>query len=388
MQRIYLDNAATTPVRPEVVEAMLPFFRQHFAHPSSAHASGQRVRRALDEARDTTAAALGADPSEIVFTAGGSESNSTAIAGLMNAYRARGNHFVTSATEHHAVLHAGDSLAAGGSEVTVLPVDSEGFVDADRLRSALTDKTVLVSIMHANNEIGTVARIAELAAVAHERGVLFHTDAVQTVGHLDVDVEALDVDALTLSAHKFGGPKGVGALYIRDGVRMQPIIHGGGQERGRRSGTENVPGIIGLSAALRLATARLPTSASRVSLLRDRLIDEILRRIPGSACNGPHTERLPNNASLRFAGVEGSAAIVALDLVGFEASTGSACASGSLAPSHVLTAIGLEAEAARSTVRFSLAETTQPEDIEQLLRALPGIVERLRAVCGALAAAR
>ena len=380
MKRIYLDNAATTAVRAEVVDAMLPYLTERYANPSSPHSSGQRARRALDDARERAAAAIGAKATEFVFTGGGSEANSLAIFGIMDAYAERGSGFITSAVEHHAVLHAADALRRRGADVTVLPVDDEGFVDPDALRAALKPTTVLVSFMHANNEIGTIQRVRELADIAHAGGALVHTDAVQSTGHVKTDVAELGVDTLTMSAHKFEGPKGVGALFVKRGIRVRPRVVGGSQEFGKRAGTENVAGNVGLAAALELATTELGESAARVQALRDRLIDGSLAAIPDTACNGPRERRLPNNASLRFAGCDASAIMVALDIAGIEVSTGSACTSGSLEPSHVLTAIGLEPEAARGTVRFSLGRTTTDDEIAAVLDVLPGIVDKMRRV--------
>ena len=380
MKRIYLDNAATTAVRPEALEAMLPFLTERYANPSSPHSSGQTSRRALDDAREATAAAIGARPTEIVFTGGGSEADSLAIFGIMDAYADRGSGFITCAVEHHAVLHAADALRRRGAQVAVLPVDGEGFVDPAALRAALNDTTVLVSIMHANNEIGTIQRIRELADIAHERGALFHTDAIQSAGHVALDAAALGVDALTMSAHKFEGPKGVGALFVKRGVRVRSRVVGGSQEFGKRAGTENVAGIVGLAAALERAVRELEADASRTRALRDRFIDAALERIPDASLNGASEHRLPNNASLRFAGCDASAIMMALDLAGIEVSTGSACTSGSLEPSHVLTAIGLAPEAARGTVRFSLGRTTTRSDIETVAEILPEIVEKMRRV--------
>ena len=365
---------------------MLPFLTETYANPSSPHRSGQRAKTALERARKQTAAALNAQASEIIFTGGGSEADSLAIFGIMDAYATRGKHFVTSATEHHAVLHAAHTLKARGAEVTILPVDDEGRVRLDDLRAALTKNTVLVSIMHANNEIGTIQAVAELAAIAHECGALFHTDAVQTVGHIPVDVKALGVDALSLSAHKFEGPKGVGALYLKSGVRIAPLVVGGGQEGGRRAGTENVPGIVALSTALALATQELDESQRAASRLRDALIDGAIGAVPGTAVNGSRTHRIPNNASLRFAQIEAETLVVGLDVEGIEASTGSACTTGSLEPSHVLTAIGLDPMVARGTIRFSLGRTNTGDDIARLLAVLPGIIERLRRLAGTLVA--
>jgi cysteine desulfurase len=399
--RVYLDNAATTALRPEALAAMQPLLGPDFANPSSPHSSGQRVRRLLDEARERTAAALGARPAEIIFTGSGSESDCLAIFGILDAHGRGGRgRFITSTTEHHAVLHAADALRDRGHPVTIVPVDSEGFVDEAALAAALRETraqergtasagitsagTTLVSIMHANNEIGTIQRIARLSAIAREHGALFHTDAVQTVGHIPIDVAELGVDALTFSAHKFEGPKGVAALYLRSDVRATPLVYGGGQEGGHRAGTENVAGIVGLSVALELATRDIVEQATATAALRDRFIEGVLSAVPASALNGSRRERLPNNASLRFAHIEGQTVVLALDIAGFEVSTGSACTSGSLEPSHVLTAIGLDAEAARGTVRFSLGRTTVASDIARLSEHLPGTIEKLRALTGAL----
>jgi len=380
MTRIYLDNAATTAVRPEVLDAMLPFLRQSYANPSSPHSSGQAVRRAMDEAREKTAAALGARPTEVVFTGGGSEADNLAIFGIIDARAERGRGFITCAIEHHAVLHAADALRRRGEDVTVLPVDAEGKVDPQTLRDALDDKTVLVSIMHANNEVGTIQDVRELASIAHERGALFHTDAIQTAGHVKIDVADLGIDALSLSAHKFEGPKGVGALYVRRGTRVRPRVVGGGQEFGKRAGTENVAGIVALAAALELAVHEIDEQSPRIAALRDRFVDAICGNIDATALNGSRSTRLPNNASIRFDGSDASGVMIALDLAGIEVSTGSACTSGSLEPSHVLTAIGLSAEKARGTVRFSLGRTTTDAEIDAVIGALPTIVEKMRGV--------
>jgi cysteine desulfurase len=377
MERLYLDNAATTATRPEVIEAMLPFFGTDFANPSSPHHSGQRVKRALIGARKLSAQCLNARPDEIVFTSGGSEADNLAIFGAMTGPFANAR-FVTTSIEHHAVLHAADALRERGHRVTILPVDREGLVDPEALRAALDGTPAVVSIMHANNEIGTVQDIQALAAIAHERGALFHSDAVQTVGHLSIDVQALGIDMLSLSAHKFEGPKGVGALFVRRGVTLAPLIYGGGQESGRRSGTENVPGAIGLSAALKLANDELSTAGPRTAALRDALIDGILARVDGATCNGSRIARLPNNANLRFDAIEGDTLVVGLDLAGIEVSTGSACSSGSLEPSHVQLGIGLDPASARGALRLSLGRTTTPQDVDRVLEVLPPLVERLR----------
>ena len=383
MERLYLDNAATTAMRPEVLEGMLPFLTTSYANPSSMHSSGQYVQRALNAARKRTAEALGARPDEIIFTSGGSEADSLAIFGCMTGSFAHA-HFVTSAIEHHAVLHAADALSARGHKVTILPVDHEGFVSEDALEAALDGSPAVVSIMHGNNEIGTIQDIARLAGLTHERGGIFHTDAVQTVGHIPVDARALGVDALSLSAHKFEGPKGVGALFMRKDVRLTPLIVGGGQEGGRRAGTENVPGIIGLSIALSLAVSDLPDTQPRVTSLRDLLVDRILAATPESALNGSSKARLPNNVNVRFAHIEGDTIVVGLDLAGIEISTGSACNSGSLDPSHVTRAIGLEPSAARGSIRISLGRTTTQADVERVLLVLPPLVARLRGLAEAL----
>jgi cysteine desulfurase len=388
MARIYLDNASTTAVRSEAVEAMLPFLTEHFANPSSPHADGQAARAALDGARQRTADAIGAKPDEIVFTGGGSEADSLAIFGIMERAAGRGKGFVTSAIEHHAVLHAGDALSRRGADVTVLPVDGEGFVDPEALRSALDDRTVLVSIMHANNEIGTIQRVRELAEIAHERGALFHTDAVQAIGKIPVDVNRLGVDALSLSAHKFDGPKGVGALYVRRGVAVEPRIFGGKQEHALRAGTENVAGIVGLAVAIGLAVDEMGERSPRLAALRDRLVDSVLAGVERSDLNGPRNGRLPGIASVRFGGCDGSAIVMALDVEGVAVSTGSACTSGSLEPSHVLSAIGLSPDEARATVRVSLGRTTGTGEIDVMVRLLPGIIERMRRIAGAFAVGR
>lgn len=380
MTRIYLDNAATTAVRPEVLDAMLPFLRQSYANPSSPHSSGQAARHALDEARAKTAAAIGAKPYEVIFTGGGSEADNLAIFGIMDARADKGRGFITCAIEHHAVLHAADALRRRGDDVTVLPVDAEGSVAPQALRDALDDKTVLVSIMHANNEIGTIQNIKELALIAHERGALFHTDAIQTAGHVKLDVNDLGVDALALSAHKFEGPKGVGALYLKRGTRVKPRVVGGGQEFGKRAGTENVAGIVALATAIELAVRELDVESKRIAKLRDRFIDAVCGKIEATVLNGSRSTRLPNNASIRFDGTDASGVMIALDLAGIEVSTGSACTSGSLEPSHVLTAIGSPAEKARGTVRFSLGRTTTDAEIDAVIDVLPAIIEKLRSV--------
>jgi len=383
MERLYLDHAATTPVRAEVLDAMLPFFTRLSANPSSMHAGGQHVARELAAARSRIALALGARPQEIVFTSGGSEADNLALFGSLTGRFERA-HVVTSAIEHHAVLHAAQALRERGHRVTILPVDREGLVSGDALRDALDGTPAVVSIMHGNNEIGTIQDLSNLTAVAHERGGLVHSDAVQTVGHIPVDVNVLGVDLLSLSAHKFEGPKGIGALYVRPGVTLAPLIHGGGQEGGRRSGTENVPGVVGMATALALAVAEQEETMQRVSALRDALIDGIMRAIPQASLNGPRTRRLPNNVNVRFDRIEGDTVVLGLDLAGIDTSTGSACSSGSLEPSHVTRALGLEPAQARGAIRMSLGRTTTRADVERVLQVLPPVVQRLRGLAGAL----
>lgn len=379
---LYLDHAATTPTDPAVVEAMLPYFTQCFGNPSSIYRMGRSALQALDDARALTAEVLHCAPKDLVFTGGGSESDNLAIKGaaLVARERGKGNHIITSAIEHHAVLHACDYLKAFGFEVTVLPVDQAGLVAPDALRAAIRPETVLATIMYANNEIGTIQPITELGAICRERGVLFHTDAVQAAGALPLDVEALNVDLLSLTAHKFYGPKGVGALYVRRGVALMSQVNGGGQERRRRAGTENVPGIVGFAAALQRAESRRAESVAQASVLRDQLIDGAMQRIPETRLNGHPTQRLANNANLSFACAEGESLLLLLDQAGICASSGSACASGSLSPSHVLLALGLDADAAHGSVRFSLGKDTTADDIEYLLEVLPSMVDRLRSV--------
>lgn len=379
---IYLDHAATTPTDPQVVAAMLPYFTEHFGNPSSIHRAGRAALEALDDARDSVARVLGANRKEIIFTGGGSESDNLAIKGVAFAQRqaGRGAHIITSAIEHHAVLHAFEYLQAFGFEVTILPVDSHGLIRPADLEAALRPDTVLVSLMYANNEIGTIQPLAELGALCRARGVPLHTDAVQAAGSLPLNVEALNVDLLTLAAHKFYGPKGVGVLYARRGIPLLPQINGGGQERRRRAGTENVAGIVGLATALRLADDRRADYATHSAALRDRLIAGILERVPLSSLNGHPSQRLPNNANIAFEYVEGESVLLLLDQHGIAASSGSACTSGSLEASHVLTALGLPYEQAIGSVRFSLGKDTTDADVDAVIEALPDMIERLRSV--------
>jgi cysteine desulfurase len=378
MKRIYLDHAATTPTAPEVVEAMMPYFHDRFGNPSSLHSFGREGKVAVETARRKVAALLGAGPQEVVFTSGGTESNNMALRGVARALRDRGNHIVTSSVEHHAVLEPCRDLVEEGYEITWLPVDCDGLVDPAEGGRAVTHRTVLVSIMHANNEIGTIQPIAEIGRLVHDKGVYLHTDAVQTFGHIPFNVDEIGVDLLTLSAHKFYGPKGVGALYIRGGTRIAPLLKGGGQEGGRRASTENVPGIVGLGKAVDLAREKLTGEVAELSRLRDRLIEGIRQRVDGIRINGHPGQRLPGNVCVSFDGIEAEPLLLTLDLMGIACSGGSACSSTAVEASHVLSAIGLEPGMARGTLRFSLGRGTTEEDIDRVLDVLPPIVKRLR----------
>ncbi|OPZ87574.1 MAG: Cysteine desulfurase [bacterium ADurb.Bin429] len=377
---VYLDHAATTPVAPEVIEAVLPYFREFWGNPSSIHGYGRQAAEGVQAARERVATLLGATSNEIIFTSGGTEADNLAIFGAALAKESKGKHIITSAIEHHAVSHSTEVLAKRGWEVTYLPVDGGGRIDPDAVRAAIRPDTVLVTIMHANNEVGTVQPIAEIGAICRQTGVWFHTDAVQSVGHIPTLVGELHVDMLSLSGHKLYGPKGVGALYLRKGVRIKPLLYGGGHERNMRSGTENVPGIVGLGAAADLAMAEMADEAVRQEALRDKLIDGILARIPDSFATGSREHRLPNNASVSIKYIEGEAQLLRLDAVGIAASSGSACTSGSLDPSHVLLAMGIPVEFAHGSLRFSLGRGTTEAEIDYVLEQLPPIVETLRAM--------
>jgi cysteine desulfurase len=379
---IYLDHAATTPVDERVVAAMLPYFTERFGNPSSIHRFGRAALEALDDAREAVAAVLGASRKEIIFTGGGSEADNLAIKGVALAQReaGKGAHIITSAIEHHAVLHAVEQLEAFGFEATLLPVDHDGLVRPNDLRAALRPDTVLVSIMYANNEIGTLQPLAELGAICREYGVPFHTDAVQAAGAVSLNVNDLNVDLLSLAAHKFYGPKGVGALYVRRGIPLLPQINGGGQERRRRAGTENVAENVGMAAALRLAEEHRERYAAECATLRDRLLVGIRERIPDVSLNGHPTRRLPNNVNVAFDGVEGESVLLLLDQEGIAASSGSACTSGALEASHVLLALGVPHERAIGSVRFSLGRTTTAEEIDYVLDVLPPLIDQLRSV--------
>jgi cysteine desulfurase len=377
VRRIYLDYAATTQMRTEVIEAMQAALGDAAFNPSSLHAEGRRARTLLDRCRDRVAAVLGATRNEITFTGSGTEADNLALIGVAHALRDRG-HVVVGATEHHAVVHAADALRDAGYETTVLPVDERGLVDVAEFEAALRPGTLLASIMYANNEIGTVAPIAELATIARRHGVQFHTDAVQAAGWLPIRVDELGVDLLTISAHKFHGPKGAGVLYARRGTPMVPMVHGGGQEFGRRSGTENVYGIAGLATALELIEAERPVRVHRVAALRDRLEAGIISRIDGTSINGAGAPRLPHITNISFEGVESDALLLRLDLEGIAVSAGSACASGALEPSHVIAALGLPRSRQTGVIRLSLGNPTTPAEIDRVLAVIPGIVSDLR----------
>ncbi len=374
-----MDHAATTPVRFEVVEAMLPYFGTEFGNPSSVYGCGRRAHQALDSARDTVSQLLGVTSSEIVFTSGGSEGANLAIKGVAWAYQSKGKHIITSAIEHHAVLDTALWLEKLGFEITILPVDEEGLVSPSKVEKALRSDTILVSIMHANNEVGTIQPISEIGAIVRGHGAFFHTDAVQTAGVLDMNVNDLNVDLLSLSAHKLYGPKGVGALYVRKGVRLDSLIHGGAQERRRRAGTENVAGIVGLAKAFELAQKECKEENERLIKLRDGLLQG-LQNIPYTKVNGSLVQRLPNNVNVCFQFIEGESMLLNLDLKGIAASSGSACTSGSLDPSHVLLAMGLTHEIAHGSLRLTLGRDNTEADVDFVLQELPGIIERLRAM--------
>ena len=378
MRRVYLDHAATTPADIKVVEAMLPYFTDHFGNPMSIHSFGQEGKAAIEEARKKAAGLIGAEPEEIIFTSGGTESDNLALKGVSFAGKDTKNHIITSVIEHHAVLEPCRYLERHGFQVSYLRVDGDGLVDPDDVTKAITDKTALISIMHANNEIGTIEPIAGIGKIARERGIYFHTDAVQTAGHLPIDVNKLNVDLLSASAHKLYGPKGVGILYVRKGTRILPLMHGGDQERGRRASTHNVPGIVGLGKAADLASEKTGEEMEKLTSLRDKLIEGILDRIGHSRLNGHPTERLPNNVNISIEYIEGESMVLNLDMEGIACSTGSACTSSNLQPSHVLAATGLSPETAHSSLRFTLGRDTKEEDIEYVLEVLPRVVKNLR----------
>ncbi len=377
---IYLDNAATTKTAPEVVEAMLPYFSENYGNPSSIYTLGGTSKKAVNRAREIIAASLGAKTNEIYFTTGGTESDNWAIKSVAEAYKDKGKHIITSKIEHHAVLHTCEWLEKQGYEVTYVDVDENGIVKLDELKKAIRPDTILISVMFANNEIGTIEPIREIGEIARENGILFHTDAVQAYGHIPINVDEYHIDMLSASGHKFNGPKGVGFLYIRTGLKLRNFIHGGQQERGRRGGTENVPSIVGIGAAAERAFANLEERQNKETQLRDYLIAQIQEKIPYCRLNGDAVKRLPNNVNFSFQFIEGESLLILLDMQGICASSGSACTSGSLDPSHVLLAIGLPHEIAHGSLRLSLSEENTKEEIDKTVEALSGIVERLRSM--------
>lgn len=380
MNRVYADNAATTRVKDEVLQAMMPYLTEAYGNPSTVYSLGRDAKKAVEAAREQVATAVGAEKSEIFFTSGGTEADNWIVKGAAYANRTKGKHIITTAIEHHAMLHTCQWLEKQGFAVTYLPVDADGLVCPEALEEAITDETVLVSIMFANNEIGVIQPIAELSRIAHAHHAIFHTDAVQAVGAVPIDVKAMGIDALSMSAHKFYGPKGVGALYIKKGIRVDATQFGGAQERQRRGGTENTAGIIGMGKAIEIAIATMEEHVRRVTMLRDRLTAGILQCIPDVRLNGHPTQRLPGNVNVSVQYIEGEALLLSLDLVGIAASSGSACTSGSLDPSHVLLAIGLPHEIAHGSLRLTLGDFTTDDDIDYILEQLPIIVDKLRAM--------
>ena len=380
MRKVYLDNAATTALSPKVLEKMMPYLTDIYGNASSPHSFGQTARIGVEHAREQVARAINADPSEIVFTGCGTESDNTVLFGVAERYAKKGDHIITTNVEHHAILHSCAALEKKGIKVTYLPVDKDGLVTPEQVRDAITDKTILVSVMFANNEVGTIMPIPEIAAVCHEKGVLFHTDAVQAAGHIPIDVKAMGIYMLSISGHKFHGPKGVGVLYERKGIRLPSYIIGGEQEKGRRAGTENVAGIVGLGEALELAVTNMSETSARMTKMRDRLIEGIEATIPEVKLNGHRTKRLPNNVNFSIKYIEGESILLMLDMAGIAASSGSACTSGSLDPSHVLLALGLTHEVAHGSVRMTLGDDTTDEDIDYVLETLPKVAHRLRAM--------
>ncbi|MFH0917685.1 MAG: cysteine desulfurase NifS [Candidatus Omnitrophota bacterium] len=380
MKKVYLDYAATTPTDPEVIAAMEPYFFEKFGNASSLHAYGQEAKKALEDSRQSLADFIGAKPEEIVFTCGGTESDNTALLGVAYALEKKGNHIITSAIEHHAVSEPAKFLEKQGFKVTYLKVDKDGLVSADQLKQAITDRTILISIMHANNEIGTLQPIAQFGRLAKEKGIYFHTDAVQTVGHIPINVDEFNLDLLSLSAHKFYGPKGVGALYVRKGTRLETFMRGGDQERGKRASTHNISAIVGLAKAIELCQNKMEGEIKFQSALRDRLIKEIPAKIAEVRLNGHPRQRLPNSVNFSIKYIEGESMLLSLDMLGIACSTGSACTSSSLEPSHVLLAIGLDHETAHGSLRITLGRWTKESDIDYLMEKLPLVVQKLRAM--------
>ncbi|MCC5440094.1 cysteine desulfurase NifS [Clostridium botulinum] len=379
-KQVYMDYSATTYTKPEVLEEMLPFFTENFGNPSSLYSFSDKTKKAVNLARERVSKALNAEKNEIFFTSGGSEADNWALKGIAYANKKKGNHIITTKIEHHAILHTAQFLEKEGFKVTYLPVDEEGFVSVENIKNAITDETILVSVMFANNEVGTIEPIKEIGELCKEKNIYFHTDAVQAIGHVDIDVKDMNIDLLSMSAHKFYGPKGVGALYIKNGVKIQNLIHGGGQERGKRASTEDTAGIVGLGKAIELAIENMPEENEKLSNLRGRLIRGIEARIPEVKLNGPKdmSRRLPNNVNFSFIGIEGETLLLDLDMNGIFGSTGSACASASLDPSHVLLSIGLPHETAHGSLRLSLGAKNTEEDIDYVLEVLPKIIKQRR----------
>ena len=380
MKNIYFDHAATTSVKPEVLETMLPFFTEKYGNASSIYSLGRENKKAIDDAREKVAKALNALPKEIFFTSGGTEADNWALEGIAFANQAKGKHIITTNIEHHAILHTCKFLEKQGFEITYIPVDNQGIVHIEDIAKAIRPDTILISVMFTNNEIGTIQPIKEIGALAKEKGICFHTDAVQAIGNIPIDVKDMNIDMLSLSGHKFYGPKGVGVLYIRDGVRIYPFMNGGAQERGKRASTENVAGIVGLGKAIELATENIEQYNAKLMKLRDRAIKEILEKIPYSRLNGDEKNRLPGNVNISFEFIEGESILLMLDMKGICASSGSACTSGSLDPSHVLLAIGLPHEIAHGSLRLTFGEENTDSDLDYLLETLPPIIEKLRAM--------
>ncbi|GAA0228491.1 cysteine desulfurase NifS [Metaclostridioides mangenotii] len=380
-RRLYMDYSATTPVKQEVVDAMLPYFTEYFGNASSFHTFGREAKEALDKAREQVADLINAKPGEVFFTAGGSESDNWALEGVAYANREKGNHIITTKIEHHAILHTCEYLAKHhGFEITYLDVDSEGKIDLKELEDAIRDTTVLISIMFANNEIGTIEPIKEACAIAKKHDILFHTDAVQAAGNIPVDVKDLDIDLMSMSSHKIYGPKGVGALYIKRGVKLHNLVHGGAQEKGKRAGTENIPAVVGYGKASELAKQNLPNHIETLTRLRKKLIDGVLEAIPFTRVNGSLEDRLPGNVNFAFEFIEGEGILLLLDMLGIAGSSGSACTSGSLDPSHVLLAIGLPHEIAHGSLRLTVGDFTTDDDIDYIIENLPKVIERLRSM--------
>lgn len=378
MNRIYFDNAATTPVRKEVVDAMLPYFTENFGNPSSVYQIAQANKKAVDDSRELIAKTLGAQANEIFFTSGGSEADNWALKGIAAAHKNKGNHIITSKVEHHAILHTCEYLEKNGYEVTYLDVDEHGMVRPEDVEAAIKDSTILISIMYANNEIGTINPIKEIGEIAKAHKITFHTDAVQAVGQVRIDVKEQNIDLLSLSGHKINGPKGIGVLYIRRGLKIENLIHGGGQERGRRAGTENVPGIVGLAKAMEIAYTDFDAKIEKMTALRDKLIKGLTEKIPYTRLNGHPTMRLANNANIGVEYVEGESLLLLLDMNGISGSSGSACTSGSLDPSHVLLAMGIPHEKAHGSIRFTLGTQNTEEEIDKVIETMPMIVQRMR----------